>query len=343
MRMKHEEAFVDHREPEPHVLLIGVGGFGIRLLQSDVIDEYPTVLRIFIDQGISSMTESLSPRISIIDPQIPNYRNGDALSAAHSFRSVQQKLDAIISHASCALIATGLGGGIGSGLTPLIANYLQNKEIPVLGMIAMPDEAVDGRKKVLTAKHAIVDVQKVIHQAVMLTTAWAQHPLAPNQSLQLYCDKVVAFVHCLCAFGIIPIDFSQIQSALAPGYPSAIVSVTTEEQNRAETSARILLEDPELARFIHRPSSIVMHIMADKTLSLFEVAQSADYIRTHWGAVIDLKYGAAISPNPGRTFRLSVIVGETEDPFMSDGASASDEIQTHNYHESFAKEAGMWR
>lgn len=152
-----------------HVLVIGVGGGGCNALQHAINERIEGVKFIAINTDIQSLRKStahLKVQIGVnqtgglgagCDP------NKGLMAAQESLADIK----AILKGADMVFITAGMGGGTGTGATPLIAKVAHDLGALTVGVVTRPFK-FEGRRHIVNANEGIAELSKHIDSLLVI-------------------------------------------------------------------------------------------------------------------------------------------------------------------------------
>jgi cell division protein FtsZ len=131
------------------VALWGIGGWGIRIVNSIQPEYCRQVKVVALDTDMQSLVcSTVSSKISIgEDTTCGLGSGGDIEKAEQAFHESEDKIRTELSDCKVLLIVGGIGGGVGSGVIPLLCEYASQENIFTMVFISRPFE-FEGNKKI---------------------------------------------------------------------------------------------------------------------------------------------------------------------------------------------------
>ena len=152
-----------------HVLVIGVGGGGCNALQHAINERIDGVKFI----AINTDTQSLRKSTAHLKVQIGVNQTGGLGAGCDpnkGFLAAQESLadiKAILKGADMVFITAGMGGGTGTGATPLIAKVAHDLGALTVGVVTRPFK-FEGRRHIANANEGIAELSKHIDSLLVI-------------------------------------------------------------------------------------------------------------------------------------------------------------------------------
>ncbi len=195
----------DMEESRRKISLWGVGDWGIRIVGS-IEDEYSRKVKtVAMDTDMQSLVCSpVSSKIAIGGDITGGLgTGGDIENAQKAFHESEDKIRAELSNCEVLLIVGGIGGGVGSGIIPLLCEYAARQNIFTMVFISRPFK-FEGRRKNQCFQHAR---EKIKERAVGLACFSLDRLVGrvgddtPHEEVFHYCDRILReSVECIIAY-----------------------------------------------------------------------------------------------------------------------------------------------
>jgi cell division protein FtsZ len=214
------------------------------------------------------------------------------------------------------LITAGLGGGSGTGITPVVARIARETGASVFSFVTLPFACEGSRRQ----QQAVIGLHrlKTVADGVLCL---------PNEKLLLLADDrttlLEAFhasrehirdaVRCIWGLltrpGLMNVSFADICSVLrGPNLESAFARIDVSGPDRADHALKRLVDHPLLAagETLRRAESLLVSFTAGPDLGMGEIRRIMDELNRHAdGARVVV--GASVEPAAGEQLTLSVV------------------------------------
>jgi len=195
----------DMDESRQEIALWGVGDWGIRIVGSIQPEYSRQVKTVAMDTDMQSLVCSpVSSKIAIGGDITRGLgTGGDIENAQKAFRESEDRIKAELSDCKVLLIVGGIGGGVGSGIIPLLCDYSARANILTMVFISRPFK-FEGRKKNLCFQYAR---EKIEETAVGLACFSLDRLVGRvgedtlHEEVFHYCDRILKeSVECIIAY-----------------------------------------------------------------------------------------------------------------------------------------------
>lgn len=215
---------IDGNEILPNIKIIGVGGAGINIIQNIAKAESPFQY-ILMDSNKSCLSDSLIGDGVLLGESInkSGLGAGSNMELGRQFAvSSEEQIAEIISDADMVFIIAGLGGGVGSGSIPIIAQIAESLAIPSISFITEPFSFEGGLRKKNT-KLALKELDSLSTAIVLLSNTQLVATTSASDRLvdaflksgKLLSNFVNKILLICTSTGLINIDFSDVKTIIA--------------------------------------------------------------------------------------------------------------------------------
>ena len=226
------------------------------------------------------------------------------------------EIEAALAGADMVFITAGMGGGTGTGSSPVVAEVAKRMGILTVGVVTKPFD-FEGAKRRQLAEEGIERL-KANADAVIIV---------PNQRLLQIIDKrtslyeafkisddilrqaVQGISNLINLPGEVNVDFADVR-AIMSNAGTALMGMgraSGSGEDRAKHAALMAIDSPLLELSIEGARGILFNVEGGKNLSLLEVAEAADIIKHHADPEAKIIFGTSIDPNLQDEIRITVV------------------------------------
>ena len=308
---------IDHFGPQAVIKVIGIGGAGGNALEHIIkgnvegldfinINTDAQVLKCSIADTTLQIGESLTKGLGAgADPSIGK-------QAAIEDR---ERIAEVIDGADIVIITAGMGGGTGSGATPVVANLAREKGILTVGVVTKPFN-FEGRKRTVLALTAIEKLKKHVDTLIVIPNQKVLEHMGGDASMidafteanQVVLNAVQGITDLITRPGMINVDYADVCAAMSEMGMALMGSATATGSNRAIEAAQNALLSPLLeGANIHGAAGVIVNITAGADLTLGEFSKIGDLIYETAGEDAVVIIGSAVDPNAQGDLRVTVV------------------------------------
>ncbi|MFO7820360.1 MAG: cell division protein FtsZ [Halanaerobacter sp.] len=182
-------------------------------------------------------------------------------------------------------ITAGMGGGTGTGATPVIAEIAKNVGALTVGVVTKPF-TVEGRQRMKKAKEGIENLKEKVDTLIII----------PNDRLLDVVEKQTTLVEAfktaddvlrqgvqgisdlITIPGLINLDFADVKTIMTDAGSALMGIGTATGDNRAVEAARTAIASPLLEASIEGAKGVLLNVTGGSGLGLHETNESAKVI-----------------------------------------------------------------
>lgn len=231
-------------------------------------------------------------------------------AAIESKAEIQKALEG----ADMVFVTCGMGGGTGTGAAPVVAEIAQELGALTVGIVTKPF-SFEGKKRMQQALNGMENLKKHVDTLIVI----------PNDRLREIIDKstpllesfkevdnvlrrgVQSISDLIAVAGLINLDFADVKSVMENRGNALIGIGMGTGEDRASEAARNAVSSPLLETSISGATDAIINVTGGSNLTLFEVEEAAEVIRTSANTDINTIFGAVINENLNDEIIVTVI------------------------------------
>jgi len=216
--------------------IIGVGGAGLKLLQHVAGRSLPEAILAVVGTDVDALERSCAPeKISLETKRLRGLgTGGDPERGRQAAEEYFDRLKAACAGSQVVFILTGLGGGSGSGISPVLARAAKESGALVIAFATLPFNC-EGNRRLLIARQGGDDLRKAADAVIFLPNQKISKLIDENTSLvetfrttnELMADGVQGLWRLLARPGLLEIHLADV-CALLRGHPGESFFATAE-------------------------------------------------------------------------------------------------------------------
>ncbi len=226
----------------------------------------------------------------------------------------REKLKDLLFDTDMVFITAGMGGGTGTGASPIIAQIAKESGALTVAVVTKPF-AFEGIRRMQSAEEGIDGLKDNVDTLIVI----------PNQRLMDVIDKKMTLLDAfkladnvlgqgvqgisdlITIPGLINVDFADVKTIMSDSGSALMGIGTATGENRATAAARAAISSPLLEVSIDGAKGILYNITGGKDLSMSEVADASTIIAQCASPDANIIFGATIREEMGQTVKISVI------------------------------------
>ena len=211
----------------------------------------------------------------------------------------KEEISKMLEGTDIAFIATGLGGGTGSGASPVIAGIAKELGALTIGVVTTPF-SFEGRSRSRIAKKGVKRLKEKVDSLITISNDNLLKSLKPNTPLSKafwVCDEVLyqavkGISDLVILPGIVNVDFPDIKSIIENSGTAFFGIGRAKGEDRAQEAARQALNSPLLESSVQEAKGILFNISGGEDISLYEIDRAAKIITEKASGGTNVIFGA---------------------------------------------------
>ncbi|GAA4328015.1 hypothetical protein GCM10023149_31820 [Mucilaginibacter gynuensis] len=212
-------------------------------------------------------------------------------------------------------ITAGMGGGTGTGASPIIAKAARELDILTVGIITTPF-SFEGKRRKMQAEEGMGELQKYVDSYLVISNDRLRQIFgnltlgsAFAQADNILTTAAKGIAEIITLPGYINVDFKDVRTVMKDSGVSIMGSCSAEGENRALKAVEGALASPLLKdNEIEGARYILLNISSgDKEVTMDEVSIITDYIQEEAGLAADLIWGNCKDDNLGDKLSVTII------------------------------------
>jgi len=317
------------------IKVIGLGGGGCNAVTRMVREGISGVEFIAMNTDAQAMALCEAPTSVQLGKKLTRGLGvgGDHNLGAQAAEENRDELRELVSGADMVFLTAGMGGGTGTGSTPVVADIAKQSGALTIAVVTKPF-GFEGTHRTKVAEEGI---QRLLGKVDTLI-------IIPNDRLLALCDQktgvesafrmaddvlrhgVQAIAEVITTPGMINLDFADVKAVMKDAGPAWMSIGRGSGQSRATDAAKEALASPLLDASINGSQAVLFNIVGGSTLTLFEVNQAADVIKAAVDPDANIIFGVANDPAMENEVRITLITTGFTAKLGPDGREEEDEL-----------------
>ena len=227
----------------------------------------------------------------------------------------RDRIKEIIEGADMLFITAGMGGGTGTGATPIVAQVAKELGILTVAIVTRPFE-MEGTKRSLIANQGLAELGKYVDSLItipnekLLAVLGGQTTLldafrSANQVLQ---GAVQGIAELITRPGLINVDFADVRTVMSEMGMAMMGTGTSSGEDRAREAAEAAISSPLLEDInLAGANGILVNVTAGTDLSIGEFQEVGATIKEFASDDATVVIGTVIDPDMTDRIRVTVV------------------------------------
>jgi len=298
--MFNQDAFNE----KPVIKVIGVGGGGGNAINRMIENDVKGVEFVAINTDAQVLRLAKAETRLQIGKQLTRGLGAGA-DPSVGFRAAQESEDEIrdiISGSDMVFITAGMGGGTGTGASPVVAKIAKEMDCLTVGIVTKPF-SFEGKKRQRQAMEGIAQLKPYVDTLIVV----------PNDKLLSMIDRdtpmlesfrevdnvlrrgVQGIAEIVTVPGLINVDFADVRSVMKDKGTALMGIGIAQGPNRAIEATRLAISSPLLEIDINGATNAIVFITSDVDITMQELNDVMEEIRNASTSEIDIVCGTGFN------------------------------------------------
>jgi cell division protein FtsZ len=226
-----------------------------------------------------------------------------------------EKVIELIQGADMVFLTTGLGGGTGTGATPILANLASEMDILAIAIVTLPFE-FEGRVRAKQAEEGLKELKTAVDTVISIPNERLLQTVNLDTSIQdafkmaddILRQAVQGISDLITKPGLINLDFADVKSTMKGMGMAFMGTGIASGDNRAMDAAQKAISSPLLVdTSIEGARGVLINITGGKDLTLHEVSKASDLIHRMAHPEANIIFGTVIDDSLKEMVKVTVI------------------------------------
>jgi len=299
------------------IKVIGVGGGGSNAVNRMIDEGLGGVEFITVNTDHQALQHSAKSRTKLQIGEKLTRGLGAGGNAEVGRKAAEESMDDILEAvrgADMVFITAGMGGGTGTGAAPMIAAAAKELGALTIGVVTRPF-TFEGSKRNQSAMAGIEMLRSCVDTLIVI----------PNDRLLQISDKrmslpdafrmaddvlrqgIQGISEVITVPGLINLDFADVRAIMSEGGAALMAVGSATGDDRAKKAAEMAISSNLLDVTIDGAKGILFNITGGPEMTLYEVNEAAEIIRSTAHQDCQLMFGAVVDDNMRDQMRITVI------------------------------------
>ena len=298
------------------IKVIGIGGGGCNAVNRMIDSGLKGVDFIVANTDLQVLNNSLAPIKLQLGSELTDGLGAGANPEIGREAALESKaeIEEVLKGVDMVFVTCGMGGGTGTGASPVVAEIAQELGALTVGIVTKPF-SFEGKKRMEHAVKGLEELKKHVDTLIVI----------PNDRLRELIDKstpmleafrevdnilhrgVQSISDLIAVAGLVNLDFADVKAVMKDRGNALIGIGVGSGEGRAAEAAKQAVSSPLLETSINGATDAIINVTGGTSLTLFEVEEAAEIIRTAANTDINTIFGAVINENLNDEVIVTVI------------------------------------
>ena len=298
------------------IIVVGVGGGGCNAVNRMIDSGIPGIEFITINTDVQSLMGSKAKtRVSIGDKLLGGRGTGGKPDLGRkAAEESAEDLYAVLKGSDMVFVTAGMGGGTGTGASPVVAQIAKELNALTIGVVTRPF-MFEGSQRMQEAEKGIAILKEQVDTLIVIPNdrllALSNNKTTFNEAFSMGDDPLRQGIQCISELitssGLVNRDFNDVRTIMSMGGAAFFAVGEGSGEERARIAAENAITNHLLDVTLQGARGILLNITGSQSMTMHEVNQIAELVREIAHPDVNLLFGTAINPQLGDTIRVTVI------------------------------------
>ena len=307
----------DIKELKPRILVIGVGGAGGNAINEMIESGLEGVEFVAVNTDAQDLKASKAKSKVQIGLNLTKGLGAGAkveIGQAAADESLNEIID-LLKGSNMVFITAGMGGGTGTGAAHVIARAAKELNILTVGVVTLPF-LYEAPSRMRRGQQGLEELRKHVDTIIVI----------PNQNLFKIANEkttykesfklsnsvlrhgVQSITDLMVKEGLVNLDFADVETVMSSMGKAMMGTGEAEGEGRASKATELALNNPLIDDYSLRGAKgLLINITGGEDLTLFEVDEIVNKIRSEVDTSAEIINGSIIDPNLEGKIRVSIV------------------------------------
>lgn len=302
--------------PAAKIKVIGIGGGGGNAINRMIEANIEGVEFVAVNTDVQALQTNHAPLKVQVGAQLTKGlgSGGHPEIGRQAALDDRERLQEILNGADMVFLTAGLGGGTGTGATPVLANLAAEMDILVIAIVTMPF-AFEGKVRAKQAEEGLAELKSAVATVISIPNDRLLETVNLDTSIQdafrladdVLRQAVQGISDLVTKPGLINLDFADVK-AIMKGMGMAFMGTgIASGENRAVEAAQKAISSPLLVDTSIKGARGVLINFTGKDLTLHEVEKASRLIHELAHPEANIIFGTVIEPSLKDMVKVTVI------------------------------------
>jgi len=307
------DSFAQLRSDLAKIKVVGVGGGGCNAVDRMIEAGVNGVEFVAINTDGKALAVSTAPIKLVIGEDGRGAGGRPEVGRAAAEKSRDQ-IKAHLAGADMVFVASGLGGGTGTGAAPIVASMAHEVGALTVSIVTMPFN-FEGSLRMRLAREGLAALKKESDTLIEIQNERLKSlvdPKAPFKQAFMVADEMLrqgiqGISDLVTMVGIINTDFADVSAIMRNGGTAMMTIGIGAGEDRAATAARQAVTSPLLNLTLSDAKGVLFNIKGGEDLGLFEASEAAEIIKRTAAPDANIIFGAMVDPAMKDAVQITLI------------------------------------
>ena len=303
------------------IKVVGIGGAGCSAINRMIASKLRGVEFVTINTDAQALAHNEAPtKIQIGKETTRGLGSGaDPEIGRKAAEENKEEIYEVLKGSDMVFVCAGMGGGTGSGSTPMIAEIAKELGALTVGVVTKPF-SFEGQRRMKVADLAIEELKEKVDTLITIPNDRLLNVIDKKTSLfdafgivdDVLRQGVQGISDLIILHGVINVDFADVRAIMSDAGSALMGIGRASGDNRAIEAAHAAIQSPLLDLSIDGAKGILFNITGGPDLSMYEIDEAAQLITEAADPDANIIFGAIIDEAMQGEIKITVVAAGFE-------------------------------
>ena len=309
-------SFVEN-EKSAKIKVIGVGGAGGNAVNNMIDSKLRGVKFITANTDSQSLDVSKAPVKIQMGQKLTEGLGAGANPeiGRQAATESEEAIRSVVENSHMVFITAGLGGGTGTGASPVIAEICKEVGALTVAVVTKPF-GFEGKRRMKQADEGLKSLRAVVDTVITIPNDRLRGLASRNDTMlsmfkradEILLHSVKGITDLIMMPGLVNLDFADVKTTMSKAGTALMGTGIASGENRALEAAERAISHPLLEDIsIAGARGLLMNLTSGTDLTMAEMTEASDLIHSEAGDGAEIIWGAVLDDSVGDELRVTVI------------------------------------
>jgi cell division protein FtsZ len=244
----------------------------------------------------------------------------DPKVGAEAAKESKEEIKKALEGADMVFITCGLGGGTGTGASPITAEVAKKLGALTVGIVTLPF-TMEGKQRLKNAQEGLENLESIVDTLIVIPNDKLLE-IVPDVSIttafkvadEILVNAVKGIAELITKPGLVNLDFADVKAVMSSGGLAMIGMGESDTENRSIESIEKALNNPLLDVDIEGATGALINVCGGSDITIKECQEIVESVSSRISPDAKIIWGAQIIKELGDTVRSMIILTGVKSP-----------------------------
>lgn len=299
------------------IKVVGVGGGGGNAINTMIASQIGGVDFIAANTDAQALTANKAPTTIQLGDELTRGlgAGADPEVGRHAAIETREAIEDAVNGADMVFVTAGMGGGTGTGASPIVAKIARECGALTVGVVTKPF-IFEGKRRMRQAKEGVEELRQEVDTLITIPNERLQSVAGKSASVleafkmvdNVLCQAVKGISDLITTSGMINVDFADVRTVMSEKGMALMGAGLRSGENRAILAAQDAISSPLLDNVsIEGARGVLVNVSGSPDMTLAEVTEAVTLIQEAAHEDANIIFGQVIDEKMGDEMAVTVI------------------------------------